>query len=263
MFPLFSGGIFSGAENGDLMLTKDEMRAYYDSIFSDYFRYIQRFKPGILSHPVLEYYTRLKLDQLNGHHVGDVLDIGCGTAFYYPLLSEYADTITGVDYSEQMITISRQFIEENGIKGAQTMQMDMEKLEFGGRQFDTVISMDVFHHTHDIPKIIERVSHIVKPDGRFVVIEVNPNHPLALAHNLYRREERGVLRTFPWRLVPLVKRHFEIERVIYLQYFPFFLTKTPKFFLPLIKKFENFMSRLPVLRYLSVYYIIIGRPLID
>lgn len=243
------------------MLNKEQMRNYYDSIFLDYYRYIQRFKPGILSHPVLEYYTRMKLEHLREYRVGDVLDIGCGTSFYYPILSEYAETITGIDYSRQMVDISRKFIEEKGLKNITVQQMDMEEIAFNGRKFDTVLSMDVFHHTHDIPGIISSVHDVLKPDGLFLTVEVNPNHPLALAHNLYRLEERGVLKTFPWKLIPLLKRHFEVKKVSYLQYFPYFLTKTPKFLLPAIKIFEKTMSKVPLLKHLSVYYIVESIPL--
>lgn len=243
------------------MLDKKEMREYYDSIYSDWIRYVHRFKPGILSHPVLEYYTRLKLDHLRGSHVGDLLDIGCGTAFYYPMLAEYAESITGIDFSDQMVSISNEFISAHKLSNVNILQMDMENMDFQGRRFDTVLSMDVFHHTHNIPAIIERIHKLLKPGGLLLVVEVNPNHPLALAHNLYRSEERGVVNTFPWRLIPQLKKYFSVSGVSYLQYFPYFLTKTPKRLLPFLRVLENSMSKTPILRYLSVYYVVKCQPL--
>jgi ubiquinone/menaquinone biosynthesis C-methylase UbiE len=240
------------------MLSKLEMKRYYDTMEqSDPARFAQRFKPGIMRHPVLEHFTRMKLDLVKKYAPSRprrLLDIGCGTGFYLPLLSRCADNVTAVDISGSMARVARSYAKRNKLSNVAVREMDFEALDFPDSSFDAVVSMDVLHHAADIPGTLKETARVLKKGGLFLAVEVNPLNPLALAHNLLRKEERGVLKTFPAALSRLVRRRFRILKTEYLQYWPYFPAKTPPSALPLIRMMDAALSRIPLLSRLSVYY---------
>ena len=77
-----------------------------------------------------------------------VLDVGCGTAFYFGMFENY----TGVDNSLGMIEKS----------DANVIFAEAEKLPFEDESFDTVISLSAIHNFNDPEKSVSEMKRVSK-----------------------------------------------------------------------------------------------------
>ena len=240
------------------MLSKKEMKSYYETAAEkDPLRYNRRFRPGIIRHPVLDYFIRSKLDLIKKHYgtkPAKLLDIGCGTGFYFPLLARRAGRITAVDFSRAMAGEAARYAKKERLSNIRVLEMDFESLDLPDESFDVVLSLDVLHHIPDMTAAMKEIRRVLKKGGLFLAIEVNPYNPFALVHNLLRREELGVLKTFPDRVLRICGRFFETPEIGFFQYWPYFATLTPPALLPFIRTMDAFCPKVPVLSRLSVYY---------
>jgi ubiquinone/menaquinone biosynthesis C-methylase UbiE len=82
-----------------------------------------------------------------------VLDVGCGTAFYFGFFEDY----TGVDNSLGMIEKS----DANVIFG------EAEKLLFKDDSFDTVISLSAIHNFDDPKKAVDEMKRVSR--GKIII----------------------------------------------------------------------------------------------
>ena len=120
-----AGNIISTEE-----MTSDELRSEYDSIASEYERRLW-FDQSILG------VARLR-KQLMSKAQGKILDVACGTGLNFPLFTPGSE-ITGIDFSPGMLDIARQNSSQLGLN-VNLAVMDAQKLDFGDRSFDTVVS---------------------------------------------------------------------------------------------------------------------------
>lgn len=108
----------------------------------------------------------------------DVLDVGCGTgslAIAVRKTQEGQGRVVGIDPSANMLEVA--------VKKADKAQSDVdfrvgviENLEFSTNQFDVVLSSFMIHHLPDDLKKegMAEVYRVLKPGGRFVIIDVEP-----------------------------------------------------------------------------------------
>jgi len=193
-----------------------------------------------------------------------ILDVGCGTAFYYPLISKLADEIHGVDFSENMLKHAKEFCKISKIDNAKFYLNDAEKLPFKDNEFDLVFCFDFLHHAKKIDKVIKEMFRVAKKDSIIGAIETNPLNPIMLIFNLlYSSVEHGIVKIFPF----VIKKKFEYntKKEIIINYnrylFPLF-SIAPDLGnngLRLLKITETFINKLPLLKLFSAYYIIYSR----
>lgn len=104
---------------------------------------------------------------LEPHH--QVLDIGCGPGAAVRAAAGSVARAVGVDRSEAMIDIARrrsaQFSNVDFVTGA------AEQLPFPNDDFDVVWTIHAFHHWEDRAAGVEEVHRILRPGGRFLVVE--------------------------------------------------------------------------------------------
>ena len=97
-----------------------------------------------------------------------ILDLGCGwgsvslwVAAHYP-----QSEVTAVSNSHAQ----RRYIETQattrGLANLQVITADMNDFD-AGRQFDRIVSIEMFEHMRNYAVLYERISHWLKPDGRF------------------------------------------------------------------------------------------------
>jgi putative AdoMet-dependent methyltransferase len=101
-----------------------------------------------------------------------VLDIGIGTGVICTELHKHGFYITGIDFSEEMIKISKE-----KMPSAKLIQYDFTKgLPEGisDEKFDYIISTYAMHHLNDADKIkfIEGLLEILNKDGSIVIGDV-------------------------------------------------------------------------------------------
>ncbi len=104
-----------------------------------------------------------------------VLDIGCGTGLLsLKFLEKAGCSITGVDSSPEMLSIFRDKIKKLDLSARVVCKLeDAKALDFEPNTFDVVASTVTLHHlTYKFP-IIKKIHEILKPEGRFVLGDID------------------------------------------------------------------------------------------
>lgn len=185
-----------------------------------------------------------------GKAAGKVLDVGCGTGLYWPVLSKYCEHIIGVDYSATMISEAQRLIEAKGLKNVEARVQSGEDLDMPSESFDTILCMDVLHHIPDIKRSVRHFSRILKPGGKLLAVEPNTINPLIfLAHLIPSEERLAVLRNYAPVLRRLFAPYFKNFRVEYVN---FVASADSEQQLKKVKSIGNLISSIPFLRPLSL-----------
>lgn len=104
------------------------------------------------------------LDVRDGHNV---LDIGCGTGLHCQLLSFLVGrngSVTGIDYSNQMVQEARRRVQGNGLP-LRFEQGDANALRFGDNEFDRIWCAAVLQHLEDPNRAVAEMVRVLKPGG--------------------------------------------------------------------------------------------------
>lgn len=126
-----------------------------------------------------------------------VLDVGTGTGRAALLLAREGAHVTGVDPSEEMLTVARARAAEQGLEIA-FGQGDAHALEFPDRSFDVVVSLRVLMHT---PRWRCCVAELCRVADRLVVLDYPSAWNATAVQSLGRRMIHAVgVRTEPYRV---------------------------------------------------------------
>lgn len=123
---------------------------------------------------------------------GDVLELACGTGWWTRRLAEYAQTLTCVDASSEVIAINRARLAEAGHRPARYLEADL----FGWRaerRYDVVFFS--FWLSHVPPERFDgfwsMVAEALKPHGRVFLID-SWRETSRGAHDPHRPAEAGL-----------------------------------------------------------------------
>ncbi len=110
-----------------------------------------------------------------------VLDLACGSGYFTRLIKEKgASEVIGVDISEQMIKLAEQKEKHNPL-GIKYLIYDVLKLPKLG-EFDIVVGSLLLHYSktkEEIKKMCENIYKNLKPGGKFVALNNNPDNPIS------------------------------------------------------------------------------------
>lgn len=97
-----------------------------------------------------------------------VLEIGVGAGADFQNWCEHAAHATGVDLTEQAISLTRERLDLNSVSESKyaLRTADAENLPFADDTFDLVYSWGVLHHTPDTERAFREVFRVLKPGGR-------------------------------------------------------------------------------------------------
>jgi len=104
-----------------------------------------------------------------GDDLGDVLDLGAGTAQIPVLLCQVCEScrVMAVDMSVNMLDLARYNVEVAGlIERLFLQQADAKELAFEDDLFDTVISNSIIHHIPQPLAALQEAVRVAKPGGR-------------------------------------------------------------------------------------------------
>lgn len=113
--------------------------------------------------------AREVLEMIPDDFSGKLLDVPAGTAvFTADKYSRMANAeIAGLDYSQYMLDIAKQRVEEKGLKNTTLIQGDVGCLPFDDNHFDCVLSMSGFQAFPDKPKAFAETFRVLKQGGTF------------------------------------------------------------------------------------------------
>ena len=101
---------------------------------------------------------------------GAVLEVGVGTGLALPYYDP-ALRITGIDFSEEMLTRARAKVAEEGLGHVRELrQMDARKLDFPDASFDTVVAMHLISVVPDPEQVMAEMARVCKPGGQILLV---------------------------------------------------------------------------------------------
>ena len=100
----------------------------------------------------------------------EVLDLGCGWgSFSLYVANKYPNTnITSVSNSSDQITYIKNEASKRGLLNITAIKMDVNNLELN-KQFDRIVSIEMFEHLRNYKLILTSLSNLLKTDGRLFV----------------------------------------------------------------------------------------------
>lgn len=137
-----------------------------------------------------------------------VLDVGTGTGRAAMLLARAGGHVTGVDASDEMLSVARRRAAEDGLNVVFETG-DAHTLSFGDRSFDVAVSLRVLMHTPEWRKCL---SELCRVSRERVIVDYPSVRSVALIESLYRRVSYAAgSKTEPYRVLSFgaIKRHLE------------------------------------------------------
>lgn len=102
----------------------------------------------------------------------NLLDIGCGAGHASFTAAPRVAKVTAYDLSEGMLAVVAQEAEKRGLSNITCTQGPAEVLPFTDNSFDIVISRYSAHHWHDIQAALMEIRRVLKPGGRFIMMDI-------------------------------------------------------------------------------------------
>lgn len=97
-----------------------------------------------------------------------VLDFGCGSGAITNKLAKVTSSIDAIDISSGMLEFAKKQAESSSIDNINYMQASIFDERFKDEQYDVILAFNVLQYIEDMPKLIERINSILKPNGVFV-----------------------------------------------------------------------------------------------
>jgi ubiquinone/menaquinone biosynthesis C-methylase UbiE len=219
----------------------DKIAPEYLAQFSNHiWSYLLKRKTRMIVASLQNPYTNLKFG----------LDLGCGLGNQCREMEKYGYTVIGLDSSLQLLREAHE-------SGATVISGDALSLPFADNSFDFVYAVGVLHHINNVnsKKVVNKeILRVLKPEGRFIVIETNPRNPLfrfymGYIFPLLASIDQGIERwitTDIWENID----GMELVDVTYFTFIPDFI---PNFLMRFFLSLERWLEATP-LRSFSVHY---------
>lgn len=175
-----------------------------------------RLKPGRLWQLVDQEHNRLIASQLAGG--AKVLDVGCGYGALTAYLAGNGFDPMGIDLEPQVLAMARELFP--GLPPDRIKTMGAESLAFPDHHFDGVVLRDTLHHLFqegDIDKAFSEIERVLKPTGRLVIFDPNPNLVVLTCRWLARHQDARCSYTDAHAL--LSRRHWVVKRTAFADAF--------------------------------------------
>jgi ubiquinone/menaquinone biosynthesis C-methylase UbiE len=112
-----------------------------------------------------------------------VLDMGCGAGHASFAVAPHVREVVAYDIAPEMLATVEAAARERGLASVRTAQGAAESLPFEDGRFDWAISRMSAHHWRDVPRALAELKRVLKPDGRFMFIDIaGADDPLCDTH---------------------------------------------------------------------------------
>jgi SAM-dependent methyltransferase len=214
--------------------------------------YFERFDEDLLEkRPFVAQLLQSAFERHFPEKAGTLLDLGCGTGFYFPLLSQHATTLIGVDVCQPMLDQAQHTIETRGLTNCRVLLSSATELPCEDQSIDVVHSWDFLHHVADLSKVFGEIRRVLKPGGRYIAVEPNLLNPSITWYHARRRSEWRLFTQNQFTMPRQLARHFDL-RVSYDNTIISFLNDRTYW----IWKFVERLTSIPPFRRLAFRYIL-------
>ena len=142
-----------------------------------------------------------------------LLDVGCGTGMYFPLIAPLCGSLTGIELSSGTARLARQAARDYDLSNVSITLQDSSALAHPDDCFDAALCVDSLHHIYDLEGTLAEIARVVKPGGDILIFEPNLANPLLLAMCVLDRNEWGAVgRCYKWRYERRFARRFRRVR---------------------------------------------------
>ena len=101
------------------------------------------------------------------------LDLGCGAGHVsFALARGGARRVAAYDLAPQMLTVVAKEAAARGYRQIETIAGPAEKIPFDDKSFDLVVTRYSAHHWFDVQAALGEAARVLKPGGRFMIIDV-------------------------------------------------------------------------------------------
>ncbi len=97
-----------------------------------------------------------------------ILDYGCATGTVATEIADKVKEVHGIDISSKMIDAAKRKASEYKIENIHFSQSSIFNEELSKETFDVILAFNILHFLEDIPKVIQRINELLKPEGMFI-----------------------------------------------------------------------------------------------
>lgn len=101
-----------------------------------------------------------------------VLDLGCGTGLFSAELAPCVKKIQAIDLSSKMIELAKTKAKVQGLTNIEYTHTTIFDETLKPETFNVILACYVLHLVDDLPKVIERISELLTPDG--ILLSITP-----------------------------------------------------------------------------------------
>jgi ubiquinone/menaquinone biosynthesis C-methylase UbiE len=98
----------------------------------------------------------------------NVLEIGCGTGTTALIHAPYVGTITGADFSSEMIKIANSKAKAQEQNNINFVQESIQDMNYPENEFDIVMAHSILHLVENNNETLEKIYNSLRPGGYFV-----------------------------------------------------------------------------------------------
>ena len=101
-----------------------------------------------------------------------VLEVAADTCAFGRAVAPHVGRIVETDATEAMLQTGREQGEKYGVRNAEYMICEAEKLPFADGVFDAVVSRLAFHHFEDAGAVMREMRRVLKEGGRLAIVDM-------------------------------------------------------------------------------------------
>ncbi len=213
--------------------------------------YYERFDANILEdRPIVAGLLEQAFTNLFPEKVDSILDLGCGTGFYFPLLARHTNRLIGIDVCEPMLEQAQYTIDAAGLSHCRVAKSSACSIPVEDQSIDVVHSWDFLHHVSDLRQVFAEIKRVLKPGGRYIAVEPNLLNPSITWYHARRRSEWRLFMQNQFTMCRRLRSEFDV-RVRYDNTIISFLNERTYW----IWKSVDRLTSVPLFRWLAFRYV--------